>query len=133
MKIIVANEQEKALIKRFLKAMKELDGVDTIVELDTETASGDEQYFEGDDRIFLEDAISYAVVEVDETVSDICVEHHHLTGTCSVCGTQTEGTEDGDDISYADYLEMTSPEAMKEWKCYECWQQDMSEPEGEKV
>jgi hypothetical protein len=120
MKILVNNDKEKELVKRFLIAMRELDGIDGIVELDEKTADGDDLYFQADDRLFLEDAINNAKVEVNEKVYPLCVEHYHVTGTCVDCGTQTEGTVDGEDISYEDYLEMTSPERLKEWKCESC-------------
>jgi hypothetical protein len=130
MKIIVSSKQEKDLIKRFLTAMREMDGIDTIISLDAEVADGeDEFYFKTDDEKFLEDAINSAKIEIDEKIYPLCIEHYQITGTCVICGTQTEGTIDGEDVSYDDYLDMMSPQHLKEWKCESCLEKERRDAE----
>jgi hypothetical protein len=118
MKIIVSSEAEKELIKRFLSAMYDLDIIDELVKIDNDCGDGD-TYLKSGDALFLREAMNDAAIVVGDA-SPLYVEHYNLTGTCVNCGTVTEGTTDGDDISYDDWLEQTSDERMKNWKCETC-------------
>lgn len=119
MKIIVNNDSEKKLLRRFLDAMHDLDGIEALTKMDGEY--DDKPCLEGDDELFLRQAIYEATVVVDDTVPQICVEHWNLQGACVVCGGATDGTIDGDDISYDEWLDYTSESGRKSWKCEGCY------------
>lgn len=119
MKIIVQNESEKKLIQRFLDAMHDLDMIDELSAVDVKFDDED-QYLLGDDEMFLKKAIFESTVSIDANEPQICVEHHNLTGVCAVCGGATDGTIDGDDIPYSEWLDYNSEEGLKSWKCESC-------------
>jgi hypothetical protein len=124
MKIIVSSELEKGLVKRFLTAMRDLDMVDELAKSDTECET---EYLESDDQYFIEDMISNAKIEIDEKVQPLYIENYHITGTCTKCGTFTEGTVDGEDISYDDWMDQTSEEAQKTWLCEDCMNREAND------
>ena len=121
MKIIVNNESEQKLLRRFLDLMHDLDGVEEMSKIDDEFDDANEStYLEGGDALFLERAVLEAKVVIDNSESPICIEHDNLQGTCAVCGTATDGTIDGDDISYDEWLDYHSESGLKQWKCEGC-------------
>ncbi|EIW20731.1 MULTISPECIES: hypothetical protein [Pelosinus] len=120
MKIIVNSENEKKLLERFFEAMHDLDMVEELNEIDQKTC-GDDTYLDSYDEIFLRQAICDVSVMVDSSVQEIYVEHYNLQGKCVDCGIITEGTIDGEDISYDEWMDKTSDESVKSWKCESCF------------
>jgi hypothetical protein len=118
MNIIVHDDNEKKLLERFIDVINSCDGIDSITELDS--SLGDDCILENGDDLFLTDAFNNAKVEIDKNEYPLCIEHYQITGTCTECGAQTEGTVDGEDVGYSDYLEVMSTENIKTWKCESC-------------
>ena len=118
MKILVNNEKEQDLVRRFLKSMRELDMISELLDRDQDCKT---EFLNSDESHFFDDMLLNACVEIDPSVAELFAEHHILTGTCAVCGQETEGTIDGNDISYSDYLDSQSLEIQGDWRCESCW------------
>lgn len=122
MKIIVNNEKEKEIIERFLSALEE-HMLDVIRIEDDKYASdnNDEAYLLPEMYDFLLDGIVNCKIECDEKVSEMYTEHYNITGKCVECEKNTEGTFDGNDVSYLEYLEYYDTKSINSWKCETCY------------
>lgn len=121
MKIIVHSLEEQTLVETFLEALHEemLDHIQTQDMI--LTAEGEEPWLGSDDYDFLASGIFYAKVVVDRTEQPMTIESYNIYGTCSSCGTETNGTIDGCDLSLEEYNYMMRPEAVASWKCETCY------------
>ena len=119
MKIIVNNEREKELLLKFIEALDE-QMLDTMQYEDEKYAreNDDTQYLDSDDYDFLKDGFYNCKIEVDNSVRELCIEHWNITGICTVCGCETTGTIDGEDIGYYEWLEMQNKSNLECETCY---------------
>jgi len=122
LKIVVANQAEKELLKRFVKGMSDLSIYDEFHKIDVECLEEKCYFPDCRELDILEGAFNDAMIEVDESESDIYLEENSIiTGTCRFCKVGTTGMENDDDISYTDYLKMMSQEEQEKWACSECF------------
>lgn len=121
MKIIVHSLEEQTLVETFLEALHEemLDHIQTQDMI--LTAEGEEPWLGSDDYDFLASGIFYAKVVVDRAEQSMAIENHNIYGVCTVCGTETNGTIDGGDVSLEEYNYMMRPESVASWKCETCY------------
>lgn len=118
MKIIVANDQEKQFIDKFVKELIEFDIAQELHDVSSEY-DGD---FGADEVRIIEWALKQARIEIDLEASNIMLEDDSLiTGICRFCGKQTQGMEDYEEKTYAEYVHMMSEEQQKKWQCYDCY------------
>lgn len=128
MQITVNSEAEKQLLDRFLEFLND-EGFGVIEDYDhvESIKHKEDSQFSSDEYQFLLNGLYYAKVIVNDRVDPMCIEHHVITGVCVKCETVTDGTIDGEDIPYHDYVEMMSPEAVKSWKCETCWYKSLED------
>lgn len=123
MKIIVNNEKEQALIKKFIKEFRECDIAHEIhrISCEDEPLAG----LGSDEATIIDFAFDQCRIVVDEQEKSILLEEDDMvTGTCVVCGTKTHGMSDCyDDITYEQYIDMMSSEEQEKWLCEECFQE----------
>jgi hypothetical protein len=128
MKIVVANQAEKDLIKRLLNVMHEFDILDYIHEQTTKeidplkgSNTNDDFIIWSDEANILREELYLPFIEIDEKIRDIRVEGELITGTCKFCGIETMGIgEDAEDCTYEEYVKYQSEESQKKWRCTEC-------------
>ncbi len=113
MKIIVSTESEKKLVKRFIDELRDSCVLENINEEGTEIIIDDNEIE------FVSNGLYEAVVEVGKTNS-LYHDDDIIRGVCVICGTETHGTLDGDDVDYDEYLEYNTEEVRKTWKCSDC-------------
>lgn len=122
MKIIVNNEEEKKLLLKFIYAMHDF-GFDAIEEADNnflKDCSDEDPALWYHELKAISDGLIYTKIIVDSSVPEIYYDNDDLVvGTCCRCGTETEGTPDGE-TSYSDYLRLMSEESQKKWLCNSC-------------
>jgi hypothetical protein len=124
MKILVANEQEKDLLRRFIKCLHETDSFDDI-ENNDHIGDKEEDFLSTDEHKLIAENLFYGIVMVDESIDELTFEDDTcITGTCKKCGVQTEGTSDGETISYSEYLDSISEERQKNWLCETCYRKE---------
>lgn len=112
MRIVVNNKQEKKLFEKFFRVLGDSRVFDVMANLD-----GDPKDLK---HWILESELLTTTVTVDKAEPGIVVDPDLVTGTCRICGCQTEGTEDGEGITYSEYLWFVSPAAQAEWLCGDC-------------
>jgi hypothetical protein len=117
MKIVVANEKEKELIMNFIKAMQDLDMFNEMESLDH---SEERIYLSTDQYRVISDNLHS--VEIDKNEEEMTFDDDTcITGTCKKCGVTTEGTSNGDSITYVEYLRSRSEEQQSTWLCETCY------------
>jgi len=116
MRIIVNNKKEEELVERFLTLAHDYNLIDELEDIDKECC--EQSMLEGD-TIFLESAICDALVMVEPDVPPICIDSDSVDGVCVTCGALTNGTFNGEEMSYEDYLDMKSSDSN--WQCEECY------------
>lgn len=122
MRIIVNNQSEADLIKKFLDACHEL-GVADLMEQEDAEQNGTEQMLDADDYRILGEAVFFETpaIEVDPKESEL--RYHSddfVTGTCVHCSTETMGTWMDDPLTYESLKDMNSEEYRKKWRCEDC-------------
>ncbi len=117
MKTIVSSEAEKELIRRFIEVVNDLDRIKDIENVDSNTK---QQSISSDEYRFIENGFLNCKIEIDNVLHPITQDNDIITGTCSECGVETEGTYDQNDVSYDDYLGYNTKESQKDWLCEEC-------------
>ncbi len=117
MKITVSTEKEKELVKKFIEELHDSciledlnDDVIRVVVDDTDVE-------------FVMNGLREAVVEVGET-SSLMHDDDIVIGVCVVCGDETHGTIDGDDIDDDEWQEYCSEITRNQWKCSKCYELD---------
>jgi hypothetical protein len=121
MKILVANEQEKDLLRRFIKCLHETDSFDDI-ENNDHIGDIEEYFLSTDEHKLIAENLFYGIVMVDESIDELTFEDDTcITGTCKKCGIQTEGTSNGDTVTYSEYLNSRSKERQNNWICESCY------------
>jgi len=118
--ITVNNEEEKILVEKLLVALHD-EMLDAIEEIDNRTAGVVGYYLLSNEYDFLRDGIHNASVNINSTIREMAIEACNITGTCSKCGVLTEGTIDGNMVTYQDYLNYQTVEAEESWLCESCW------------
>ncbi|GBF73149.1 hypothetical protein PA598K_01434 [Paenibacillus sp. 598K] len=126
MRIIVNNQHEATLIKKFLDAAHEL-GIADLMEQEDATSSqeaNEQQLLNSSDYRIVAEAIFWGgpKIEVDASEDELRYEDDDwVTGTCIHCGSETMGTGDGmDPLTYERWIEMNSAESRKKWRCDSC-------------
>lgn len=122
MKIIVNNETEKRYLESILGVLYEADVLAEVEEIQSDLEP-DERLSVAQMRLAHELFGRYHVpVEVDSG------EPHHeyedgefVTGKCRLCGTWTQGVEEGVDLSVVSVDEMFSDAEQEKWLCAECY------------
>lgn len=116
LKIILNNESEKKIFKKLMDFVKELC-------LDDEISDENKEAFglDSTELDFIENGLRYAVLEVDSSVREFEGEDTNVTGTCSVCGGETQGSIDSGEITYERYEDLMSKESQENWHCESCW------------
>jgi len=127
MQIIVNNEKEKDLIKRFIKALVELDGIEEVERIDHE-GDLDETYVWSDEYRLIGENLCGIKIIIDNSIREMEFDDSSvITGQCVICGVHTEGTANDDDITYSEYLSYMSKEQQDNWKCETCYLKEDSE------
>lgn len=124
MKIIVSSVAEQELMKRFIEFFNDIDGSELVEDIDHEDLEN--LIIESDEYQFIRDGFNCCKIEVGDT-NRMETEHYIVTGTCSKCGEQTEGTEDGHYVGYDDYLTYMSLESQTAWLCSQCIDRERKE------
>lgn len=120
-KIIVQNEKEKDLINKFLDMM--INGVlDQVSEIDYKQSieDGENPFLNSDEYLFLDNGFYWSDIIVNDTEKPMIIHPSNITGECVGCGSNTEGTLDGYDIDYEEYLKLNSKEVRENWLCENC-------------
>jgi hypothetical protein len=121
MKIIVKNDKERDLIKRFIKALVELDGIEEVEKIDHE-GDLDETYVWSDEYRLIREELSTVKIDIDEYIKEMTFDDSSVViGKCMNCGVQTEGTSNDEEITYSEYLYYMSDEIQNTWKCEKCF------------
>lgn len=105
MKIIVSNESEKLLVRKFIEQIIDDDVLTQFVQ-DTEQERRrcyEEDTLDYTDAIFLENAFLNANINVGET-STINVDYDSVLDTCSVCEQEMCINMDFNRVDYEEYL-----------------------------
>lgn len=126
MKVIVSNEQEKSLVHRLLRAIKELDMLDDLEKIDEEFATAESpMYLSSAEYTLLRDNLHiFTKIEVDANEKEMSFDDNNIVrGTCVDCGTHTEGFADARTITYKDYLDIMSD--TENTRCEDCYQKKM--------
>lgn len=113
MKIIVASEDEKKLIKIFID---ELISSEILEELISDRISNSDIHF-------IENGYVEAKIEIGET-NPLYIEEDNVIGICVKCGIKTNGSANGEDVSYEEWVEMNTKESKDNWMCLECFEVD---------
>lgn len=124
MKIIVHDEEEWYLLENFFSLIHDLDLIDKLEEIDQKEAmeSNDPQYLKSIDWDFLRQTFFMPRKLVfEKSEPPMTIEHDNIQGVCTMCGTYTEGHIDGNEVSYAEFLDYSSEDAHKNWKCETCF------------
>lgn len=124
MKIIVNSEEEQSLMERFFGLIHEMELIDELEKLDEKTAEewNDEQYITSLEYEFLRQAFFYpSKIDIDKKEYPLTIEHDNISGQCVACGTITEGTIDGNDITLEEFKDFNSEDTHKTWKCEACY------------
>jgi len=122
MKIIVSSEKEKELMERFIEQIYDGDLLPTWFSKDLDEAIkhyGNEA-IDSTDADFITNGFREAALFVGPTI-EFQQEDNILNGTCHKCNSYVEGTEDGDPISYDDYLEWQIKISENELECIKCY------------
>ena len=118
MEIRVANESEKELMDYICEYLRDF-GIDILEERDEykDTSDG----ITSDAYRFVQQMFCHPKVVIDENIRVAKVEDDICTGTCCICGTELEGTDDGSDVSYDEYLDYIRASKDGELYCEKCW------------
>ena len=121
MEIRVANESEKKLMDYICEYLGD-SGVDLLEEHDEykDTPDG----ITSDAYRFVQRLFCNTKVIVGENIGAVEVEDDICTGTCCVCGEELEGTFDGDDVTYEEYLDYIKKSQDGEVYCEKCWRKE---------
>lgn len=111
MKIMVANELERKIVKEFIEYLSDYD-IDCLPEL--------ERYnLDSTDKEFLTNGFNDAHVEIGET-HDMQISDENITGICVKCGASTNGLIDGESVNMEEYESITSDGSREDWLCLTC-------------
>lgn len=123
MKILVNNSQEKELVEKFFNMIADIDMIEDIEKIDNtfSVESNEEPYLTSLDYEFLRQGFFNHRILADSTVYPLTIEGDNIQGVCTVCGTYTEGRIDGNEVSYSEFLDYSSEEVRKTWKCETCF------------
>jgi hypothetical protein len=130
-KFVVGNEQEKSLIHRFLRAIRELDLLDDFEAIDMECETSESPMFlSSAEYTLLRDNLHiFTKIEIDTNEKEMSFEDNNIVqGTCVDCSAHTEGFADGRTVTYKDYLEIMND--TENTRCEDCYQKKM-QVEGE--
>lgn len=109
--------------------MEDIERIDAHYSTETEP-----QLVQGDEYRLLHDCFVNADIEVDNAIKEMYFECDDvITGTCHVCGTQTTGTANGDDVTYSEYLEFYSKEQQESWFCEDCYLKSLQDDDSASV
>lgn len=118
MEIRVANESEKDLINYLCEYLGDC-GVDILEEHDEYKNTPDG--ITSDAYKFVQQLFCNPKVLIDENIRSAEVEDDVCTGVCCVCGKELEGTFDGSDVTYEEYLDYIKKSQDGELYCEKCW------------
>lgn len=123
MRIVVQNEKEKELIRRFIRVLVEMDAIEEVEKLDHDTTGCiDVIFLQSDEYRLIRENLHSGMIHIDQTINEMTFDDSSIiTGTCSKCETVTEGTSNDDDITYTEYLEYNSKEKQDNWLCESCY------------
>lgn len=131
MKIVVQNEKEKELLKRFVDLLIKDDGLDALEIHDGELAndSGEFQRLNTDEYKLLYEEFRDRSITIDENIEEMLFENDDvITGTCKVCGIPTCGRVNDEPVTYSDYLHSMSKEQQDNWLCLTCYEKQQETP-----
>ncbi|WP_276918677.1 hypothetical protein [Aneurinibacillus aneurinilyticus] len=131
MKIIVQNEKEKDLIKRFVDLLTEYYGLDALEIHDDEMSKYPDEIprLNADEYKLLYEEFRDRSITIDENIEEMLFENDDvITGTCKVCGIQTCGRVNGESVTYSDYLHSMSKEQQDKWLCLTCYEKQQETP-----
>lgn len=131
MKIIVQNEKEKDLIKRFVDLLTEDYGLDALEIHDDEMSKYPDEIprLNADECKLLYEEFRDRSITIDENIEEMLFENDDvITGTCKVCGIQTCGRVNGESVTYSDYLHSMSKEQQDNWLCLTCYEKQQETP-----
>jgi hypothetical protein len=113
MKIVVNNEQERLLARKFINAINEYCSIEEVI---------DPEFLDHNQCRILRYELAHQRVVVDQLEPEIILEDtDFITGTCRICGCRTSGVyEDYGVVTYSNYLQLMSPEEQSNWICDEC-------------
>ena len=118
MEVRVANESEKKLMDYICEYLGD-SGVDLLEEHDEykDTPDG----ITSDAYRFVQQMFCHPKVIINENIMAVEVEDDVCTGFCCACGEEVEGTFDGSDVTYEEYLDYIRKSQDSELYCEKCW------------
>ena len=119
MEIRVSSESEKKLVEKFLSYLGD-SGVETL-----QADDHDPKYSTGitdDEYEFIRCNMPRVVVDTKEY--PMMYDDYICKGNCHICGTELEGTDDGSDVSYDEYLDYIRASKDGELYCEKCWRKE---------
>lgn len=131
MRIIVQNEQEKELIKRFVNILTKDGGLDALEIHDDEISTEQDCFtrLNTDEYRLLYEELRDRVITIDENIEEMLFEDDDvITGTCKICGIPTCGRVNGEPVTYSDYLHSMSKEQQDNWLCLTCYKKQQETP-----
>lgn len=122
MRIVVSNEQEADLIRRFLNDGHEHSIMD-LLKSEIAKYPDDQPELEGEDFRILAEAVFWGgpTIEIDLKEEELRFEDDDwVTGKCIHCGTHTIGSANDEPLTYSGWKWLDSPETRVKWRCEEC-------------
>lgn len=122
MRIIVNNEQEADLIRRFLDDGHEHSIMD-LLQAEIAKYPEDQPELEGADFRILAEAVFWGnpKIIVDQKEEEMRFEDDDwVTGYCVHCYTHTTGSSNGDPLTYGTWKWLDSHETRSKWRCEDC-------------
>lgn len=116
MVILVNNEKEKGLLEYFCDYLGDC-GLDILEEKDEEIGKD----FSSEDYRFLSNEFVSPKILVDPKVYPLTTQDDVCIGHCATCGQYIQGTIDGGDVTYEEYLEHKEKDDNGQLYCEDCW------------
>ncbi|WP_336770074.1 hypothetical protein [Bacillus bombysepticus] len=125
-KHIVQNQLEQKLLERFYSVLHEADAWNDIIHADHSGFSDEERILTLEEYDLLKKQVHGTYIYVDADIPELKFNDDEcIKGICVKCGVSTTGKTDGEEPTYAEWIEMKSNEVQSTWKCEKCY---LSEP-----
>lgn len=118
MKIVVANESERKLVEYTCEYLSD-SGIE-LLEQNDEFKNTPDGLIDGSYE-FLCQMFTNPKIIVDKDIYPTVLEDSICIGVCGVCGEPLEGTFDGNDVTYDEYLDYINKSMNGELYCERCW------------
>ncbi|GAB6549069.1 hypothetical protein bcgnr5378_08200 [Bacillus cereus] len=127
-KHIVQNHMEQKLLERFYSVLHEVDAWNDIIHADHSGFSDEERILTIEEYDVLKKQVNGAHIYVDADIPELKFNDDEcIHGVCVTCGVTTTGKSDGEEPTYAEWLELQSKEMQSTWKCEKCYLSESAE------